>query len=115
MRRVFVEFGPVTRALRQAGVRDESIRVIQQAIMRGAGDVISGSGGLKKIRCAAENRGKRGGVRIIFAGYPEAGLCLWIAAFAKNVRENLTRGERQGLSKLKAALDNEIRIQNRRS
>ena len=31
-----------------------------------AGDVIAGTGGLRKIRCAAMGKGKRGGVRAIY-------------------------------------------------
>ena len=31
-----------------------------------AGDVIEGTGGLRKIRVAAKGRGKRGGARVIY-------------------------------------------------
>jgi hypothetical protein len=109
MKRTFIEFAAVRRALESAGVSDEAVRAMQLQIMQGGGDMIRGTGGLCKIRCAAAGRGKSGGVRIIFADYPEIGLCLLVAAFAKNVRENLDQAEQNDLAKLKAALDRKLK------
>jgi hypothetical protein len=54
-----------------------------------AGDVIPGSGGLRKLRIALEGRGKRGGGRVIYwfhsAGYPA--VLLWV--LAKNAASDL--------------------------
>lgn len=83
MKRTFIEFASVTRVLKSEGVPDDAIRMMQRQIMEGRGDVIAGTGGLRKIRCAAEGRGKSGGVRILFADYSDAGKCLLVAAFAK--------------------------------
>jgi hypothetical protein len=109
MKRTFVEFARVTRAFREGGVPDDALRNMQKQIMEGIGDVIAGTGGLRKIRCAGSGRGKSGGWRVIFADYPEAGVCLLVAAFAKNAKENLDRTERNELAKIKAALDRQIR------
>jgi len=73
--------------------------------MQNEGDVIRGTRGLRKIRCATTGRGKSGGVRIVYADYPEIGQCLLLVAFAKNEKENLMPAERNELAKLKAALD----------
>ena len=88
-----------------ARVSDDSVRAMQRDILQGGGDVVKGTGGLRKIRCAAQGRGKRGGVRVLFADYPGVGVCLLLAAFAKNVQENLTPGQRKELAALKARLD----------
>ena len=105
MKRTFVEFAKVTQILRSVGVADEARRELERRIMQDEGDVIRGTRGLRKIRCAATGRGKSGGVRIVYADYPEIGQCLLIVAFAKNEKENLTPTERNELAKLKAALD----------
>ncbi|MGN6368453.1 MAG: type II toxin-antitoxin system RelE/ParE family toxin [Phycisphaerae bacterium] len=105
MKRTFVEFAAVTRVLKAEGVPDDAVRRMQRAIMDGSGDLVKGTGGLRKIRCAAEGRGKSGGVRVIFADYPEAGACLLVAALAKHVKENLGKAEQAGLATMKAALD----------
>ncbi len=108
MKRTFVEFAGVTRVLRVNGVADDAILVMQQCIMQGEGDMIKGTGGLRKIRCAAHGRGKSGGIRVLFADYPEAGMCLLVAAFAKNEKENLTPAQRNDLAALKAKLDDQM-------
>jgi hypothetical protein len=109
MKRTFVEFAAVRRVLESEGISDDAIRLMQLQIMRGAGDVVQGTGGLRKIRCATPGHGKSGGIRVVFADYPEAGKCLLLAAFAKNVRGNLSRGEQNDLMKLKAALDRQMK------
>jgi hypothetical protein len=54
MRRMFVEFASVTQVLRSQGVSDDSVRAMQRDILQGGGDVVKGTGGLRKIRCAAQ-------------------------------------------------------------
>ena len=108
MKRTFVEFAGVTRVLRSNGVSDDALLTMQRSILQGEGDLVKGSGGLRKIRCAAQGRGKSGGVRVLFADYAGVGVCLLVAAFAKNVKENLTRAQLQELADLKARLDSQM-------
>jgi len=57
------------------------------------GDLIPGTGGVRKIRWGLEGRGKRGGARVIYF-FHELKMPLFILeAFAKNDRANLTRAE----------------------
>jgi len=37
-----------------------------------AGDIVPGSGGVRKVRWAAKGKGKRGGVRVIYVNAPPA-------------------------------------------
>lgn len=64
-----------------------------------AGDVIKGTGGLRKVRFGLEGRGKRGGARVIYwfynANYPA--VLLW--AFAKNEASDLYAKQRKALAK----------------
>ena len=109
MRRTFVEFAGVTRVLQSHQVPDDALLAMQIAILQGEGDVVKETAGLRKIRCAASGRGKSGGLRVIFADYPEASICLLVAAFAKNTKANLTKAQRNDLAGLKAKLDAQIR------
>ena len=62
-----------------------------------AGVIIQGTGGIRKLRWAAEGRGKRGGVRVIyFVGGQEMPLYL-LALFAKNEKADLSMTERRQL------------------
>ncbi len=105
MQRTFVEFEGVTRVLRANGVADDVLMAMQRRILRGEGDLVKGGSGLRKIRCAAAGRGKSGGLRVLYADYPDSGVCLLVAAFAKNVRENITKQQQNELAQLKKKLD----------
>jgi hypothetical protein len=109
MKRTFVAFPVVTRLFQNLGVPDEAIREMEREIMQEAGDMVKGTGGLRKIRCVAFAKGKSGGVRVIYADYPEIGLCLLVVAFAKNVTGNLSRAEQNTLRKVKSALDKQVK------
>lgn len=54
-----------------------------------AGDVISGSGGCRKVRWARPGMGKRGGVRVIYFNRLENGLIHLLVIYAKAVRGNI--------------------------
>lgn len=51
-----------------AALTDDEYRRFQNMLLERpeAGKVMSGGGGLRKIRWAAEGRGKRGGIRVIY-------------------------------------------------
>ncbi len=105
LERVFCQDPLVEETLRNNGVTDDALRETELAILRKAGSTIAGTGGLKKIRCRSRDRGKRGSVRIISADYPHAGRTYMLAAFGKNEKDNLSRGECRALFKLKRDLD----------
>ena len=65
-----------------------------------AGDVIEGTGGLRKLRWSVGNKGKSGGVRIIYYFYNEILPLYLITSFMKNEKVNLTKSERNELAKL---------------
>ncbi|NJL28567.1 MAG: transcriptional regulator [Thermoanaerobaculia bacterium] len=60
-----------------------------------AGDVVPGSGGLRKVRWGAAGRGKRGGLRIIYMNRLAFGeiwlLVLYAKADAESIPANLLR------------------------
>jgi len=65
-----------------------------------AGDLIQGTGGVRKLRWGRDGRGKSGGVRVIYYVHsPDMPLYL-LSIFAKNERANLTQGERNELAAL---------------
>lgn len=72
-----------------------------------SGDVIPGTGGIRKLRWGAQGKGKRGGARIIhFYHNGEMPLFL-LAVYAKNTKLDLTAAEKRALTKLTAALKKE--------
>ena len=69
-----------------------------------AGDLISGAGGVRKVRWATRGRGKRGGVRVIYYYHNQAVPLFLLTAYAKNQKANLTTAERNDFKKLTALL-----------
>lgn len=53
------------------------------------GDLIQGSGGLRKLRWLGKGRGKRGGVRIIYYYKNQLGQIWLLTIYAKNEYENI--------------------------
>src|SRR5215212_4754805 len=63
----FVETSVFTRRVTEA-LSDNEYRLLQEALLRrpAHGDLIEGTGGIRKLRWREEGRGKRGGLRIIY-------------------------------------------------
>jgi hypothetical protein len=69
-----------------------------------AGDLIQGTGGVRKLRWGLEGRGTRGGARVIYF-YHSAKMPLFaLTVFAKNERSDLTQADRNDLRGLAKAL-----------
>jgi hypothetical protein len=61
------------------------------------GDVMEGTGGFRKVRVGRGGMGKRGGARVIYILRNEEFPVFLITAYAKNVKDNLTKKERNEL------------------
>ncbi len=69
-----------------------------------AGVVVQGTGGVRKLRWAAGQKGKRGGVRILYYFYNETMPLFLLTLFAKSVQEDLSKAEQELLAKLSTHL-----------
>jgi len=70
------------------------------AVRPKAGDLLEGTGGIRKLRWAYGGRSKSSGVRVIYYFHSEAMPLYLLTLFAKNERANLTKAERNDLAKL---------------
>ena len=64
-----------------------------------SGDLIKGTGGIRKFRWASGNRGKSGGVRIIYYYHNKTMPLFLLTLFGKKQKENLSKSERNELAK----------------
>jgi len=69
-----------------------------------AGDLIPGTGGLRKVRWALAGRGKRGGARVIYFLHSERLPLFLLTAYAKNERADLSAKDRAEFKKLVKSL-----------
>ena len=65
-----------------------------------SGDIIQGTGGIRKLRWSARGKGKSGGVRIIYYFHNELIPLFLLSLFGKDEKANLTKSERNNLAKL---------------
>lgn len=65
-----------------------------------AGKIISGSGGIRKIRWSGSGRGKRGGTRLIYYWATNLDQIYMLFAYAKNERDDLTKDQLKTLLKM---------------
>lgn len=65
-----------------------------------AGDLMQGTGGIRKLRWARGGRGKSGGARVIYYFHSEAMPLYLLTVFGKNERANLSKAERNELAAL---------------
>jgi hypothetical protein len=65
-----------------------------------AGDLIQGTGGVRKLRWARGGRGKSGGVRVIYYFHSEAMPLYLLTVFGKNEKSDLSKSERNELAAL---------------
>jgi len=106
---VFVELPPFER-YRARYLDDQAFADLQGALMKSpeAGEVIEGTGGLRKTRFADRRRGKgkRGGLRVIYYWW-SAGMQFWLyTLYDKDEMADMTAKQRKVLkTMLKAELD----------
>ncbi len=103
---VFIELTPFVRFREEHWTNDE-FRALQRFLLvtPTAGDVIRGTGGLRKLRWAASARGKRGGARVIYYLQTSAYQIYLVYGYAKAKEEDLTPQQLRVLAALMKEVD----------
>ena len=95
---VIKETSVFTRQVRELLDR-ESYRLLQLRLVGDpeAGQLIPGTGGLRKIRWQGSGRGKRGGVRVIYYWAVRDAVVLMLLMYGKNEQDDLTPAQKKVL------------------
>ena len=90
MRYEFIE-SPIFTALLSDYLTDEDYAALQNYLCEHpeAGDVVRGSGGVRKVRWRRAGSGKSGGVRVCYYARTHAGQMLMLVIDAKSVRDSI--------------------------
>lgn len=108
MKAIFVE-STIFEKLRANYLSDDQFRDLQRLLLENpkSGSVIQGTGGLRKIRFGAKDKGKRGGVRIIYYFLDEKGRFYLLTLYAKNEIIDLTASQKSKLKQFVEVWKNE--------
>ena len=78
------------------------------------GNVISGTGGFRKMRFALPGRGKSGGLRIIYLDVPYYSILYLMLAYPKNEKDTLSDAEKSELKQISVNIKKNLSERNRK-
>lgn len=104
----FIETSIFTRQIKQIAT-DEELRILQNELIGRPekGDIIKGTGGIRKMRMAIGSQGKSGSARVIYFLATKEIIYL-IMAYPKNMKDSLTDEEKIALKKVIKILKGEV-------
>ncbi|HEV2147628.1 MAG TPA: type II toxin-antitoxin system RelE/ParE family toxin [Longimicrobiaceae bacterium] len=82
---------------RKGVLTDEEVRAVEDELLERPtrGDVMEGTGGVRKIRAAQEGHGKSGSARVAYLYVEKWASVFFMLAFPKNVQGNLTSEQKK--------------------
>jgi hypothetical protein len=104
VRLTIVQLSTFVADWRRLKLDDEDLRALEGLLLENpeGGAVMSGTGGLRKLRFAPPSRhtGKSGAMRVGYVYFPTAEAAYLVVIFAKNERANVLPAERQTIRSL---------------
>lgn len=97
----FFETSFFTRLIQKL-ISEEEYRLLQLhlSVRPESGDIIKGSGGIRKLRWTGSGRGKRGGIRVIYYYFTKDEQIYMLYAYPKNEKDDLTADQLKQLKQL---------------
>lgn len=111
MTRLFVILPEFEKQWAKMGLNDNDLKRLQSELLENPeiGAIMQGTGGLRKVRFAFENRGKSRSVRVAYVDFAVYERIFLITAYSKNEKDNLSRAERNDIKKLIELLGNSLK------
>ena len=83
-------------------ISDEEYHLLQLqlSVRPESGNIIKGSGGIRKVRWAGSGRGKRGGIRVIYYYFTEDEQIYMLYVYPKSKKDDLTADQMKQLKQL---------------
>lgn len=99
MTRAFIHTSIFDKRWEELNLFDNDLWELQEFILQnpGVGDIISGTGGAIKLRWALPNKGKRGGIRIIYIDLIKFEKIYLLTCYLKSKQDNLTDNEKSAI------------------
>ena len=111
MTREFVILPEFQRKWEKCGFDDADLSELQYQLCLNpkVGNMMDGTGGLRKVRFALRGRGKSGSVRVVYVDFGSYKKIYLVTAFTKSEKTNLSQAERNEIKAMIQLLKNELR------
>ena len=111
MTRTFIELPIFRTRWKDMGLNDDDLRRLQEELLADpkVGEVMKGTGGVRKMRFAFEKRGKSGSVRVIYVDFEVYEKIYLITAYTKNEKDNLSESEKKEVKQLIGILEQQLK------
>jgi hypothetical protein len=111
MTREFIIVSEFDKQWEKLGLTDNDLYEFQDFIMvnPSAGDLITGAGGLRKIRWALPNAGKSGGARVLYIDYISFEKTVLVSCYGKAEKINITNKEKAIYKEFSKTIEKELR------
>ena len=102
--RLFVHTKEFDKQWDKINLSDNDLAELQDYLSKNpkAAPVIQGTGGLRKIRFGIDNKGKSGGIRVIYVDFDKYEIIFLVYAYAKNESDDLSQAAK---AKFKALIE----------
>lgn len=99
MRRKFVYWSPFLSTCKVMGIDDSALQTIENTLLLNpeTGDIVEGTGGVRKMRIKLDGRGKSNGGRVIY--YDNGVTVHFLMIYPKNVQADITPKQKELLHK----------------
>lgn len=106
MTREFIISKEFDRTWKELSLGDDELGELEIFLCKNpnAGDVMEGTGGVRKFRWALDGRGKSGGARVVYLDIVFAEHIYLLTVFPKNEKANLSKLERNQIKSLVNAI-----------
>lgn len=109
---LFIEFPEFSRVRDHYFRSDEAYAAAQERLAGNPedGDAMPGCGGVRKARLpdSRRNKGKRGGLRLIYLQVPEIRVMVLLDVYDKDEKDDLTAAEKKSICRLAAEIKREL-------
>lgn len=110
MTRTFIQTNEFAKNWERLRLTDDDMRRLELEILKNpqAGNVIKGTGGLRKLRFAFANEGKSGSTRVCYVDFLLKETVYLITVYQKTEKDNLTKSECNNIRKMINVLEKSL-------
>lgn len=110
MTRTFIQTNEFAKNWEKLGLNDDDLRRLELDILNNPkiGNVIQGTGKLRKMRLSFKDRGKSGSMRVCYVDFYIKETVYLITVYSKNDKVNLSQAERNEIRKMIILLEQNL-------